>query len=347
MDHTRRTALLSAAALCLVLGGLFWLAVREDTPVPAAAPAAVAASTDNWGLSFQTEGEPPVGNATAQSLAQYDAYYVGDTTQKVLYLTFDCGYENGYTAQILDVLKDHQAPAAFFVVGHMIQSSPDLIRRMVQEGHIVGNHTFHHPDMSAISDQSKFQQELEELEQLYQETTGQTLPRFYRPPQGKYSEENLRQAQALGYRTVFWSLAYVDWYVDDQPTAEEAFSKLIPRIHNGAIVLLHSTSRTNAEILDELLTRWEDMGYTFASLEDLPDQTANPVHPAVPQTPAPPPKDRAGPALCGKIFAEFASARGQTLPVADCLFSTVSLPPSRTLISLPPSQWGASGMWPG
>lgn len=125
----------------------------------------------------------------------------------------------------------------------MIQSSPDLIRRMVQEGHIVGNHTFHHPDMSAISDQSKFQQELEELEQLYQETTGQTLPRFYRPPQGKYSEENLRQAQALGYRTVFWSLAYVDWYVDDQPTAEEAFSKLIPRIHNGAIVLLHSTSR--------------------------------------------------------------------------------------------------------
>ena len=117
MDHTRRTALLSAAALCLVLGGLFWLAVREDTPVPAAAPAAVAASTDNWGLSFQTEGEPPVGNATAQSLAQYDAYYVGDTTQKVLYLTFDCGYENGCTEAILDALKKHNAPAAFFVVG--------------------------------------------------------------------------------------------------------------------------------------------------------------------------------------------------------------------------------------
>mgnify|MGYP002567451913 CR=1 FL=1 len=269
MDHTRRTALLSAAALCLVLGGLFWLAVREDTPVPAAAPAAVAASTDNWGLSFQTEGEPPVGNATAQSLAQYDAYYVGDTTQKVLYLTFDCGYENGYTAQILDVLKDHQASAAFFVVGHMIQSSPDLIRRMVQEGHIVGNHTFHHPDMSAISDQSKFQQELEELEQLYQETTGQTLPRFYRPPQGKYSEENLRQAQALGYRTVFWSLAYVDWYQDEQPTPEQAFEKLVPRVHPGAVVLLHSTSSTNAAILDELLTRWEELGYSFGRLEEI------------------------------------------------------------------------------
>ena len=183
-------------------------------------------------------------------------------------------FRSGNTAAILDALKKHNVHATFFLVGNYIETSPDLVKRMVAEGHTVGNHTFHHPDMSAISDQSKFQQELEELEQLYQETTGQTLPRFYRPPQGKYSEENLRQAQALGYRTVFWSLAYVDWYVDDQPTAEEAFSKLIPRIHNGAIVLLHSTSRTNAEILDELLTRWEDMGYTFASLEDLPDQTA-------------------------------------------------------------------------
>ena len=198
------------------------------------------------------------------------AYYVGDTSQKVLYLTFDCGYENGCTERILDALKKHNAPAAFFVVGHMIESAPDLIRRMVSEGHIVGNHTYHHPDMSAISDQAAFQEELESLEALYQETVGEELPRYYRPPQGKYSEENLRQAQALGYQTVLWSLAYVDWYTDDQPTAEEAYAKLLPRIHNGAIVLLHSTSETNAEILDDLLTKWEEMGYTFASLDELP-----------------------------------------------------------------------------
>ena len=270
MDHTRRTALLSAAALCLVLGGLFWLAVREDTPVPAAAPAAVAASTDNWGLSFQTEGEPPVGNATAQSLAQYDAYYVGDTTQKVLYLTFDCGYENGCTEAILDALKKHNAPAAFFVVGHMIESAPDIVRRMAAEGHIVGNHTYHHPDMSSISDMAAFQKELTDLETLYQETTGQPLSKFYRPPQGKYSVENLKQAQQLGYTTVFWSLAYVDWNTDDQPSAEEAYAKLLPRIHDGAIVLLPSPSATNAAILDDLLTKWEEMGYTFASLDQLP-----------------------------------------------------------------------------
>ena len=124
--------------------------------------------------------------------------------------------------------------------------------------------------MSAIADQAAFQKELDSLAQLYQQTTGRTMPRYYRPPQGKYNLENLKQAQALGYQTIFWSLAYVDWYVDDQPTPEQAFSKLLPRIHDGAIVLLHSTSRTNAEILDQLLTRWEDMGYTFASLDQLP-----------------------------------------------------------------------------
>ena len=123
--------------------------------------------------------------------------------------------------------------------------------------------------MSAISDQAAFRKELESLETLYRETVGEELPRYYRPPQGKYSVENLKQAQALGYRTVLWSLAYVDWYTDDQPTAEAAFSKLLPRVHNGAVVLLHSTSTTNAAILDELLTRWEEMGYTFASLDQL------------------------------------------------------------------------------
>ena len=252
---------------CLFLAGALWVQGRV---LSASGTAAVPASADNWGLSFPTEGETPVGNATAEELAQYDAYYVGDTSQKVLYLTFDCGYENGCTERILDALKKHNAPAAFFVVGHMIESAPDLIRRMVSEGHIVGNHTYHHPDMSAISDQAAFQQELESLEALYRETVGEELPRYYRPPQGKYSEENLRQAQALGYQTVLWSLAYVDWYTDDQPAAEEAYAKLLPRIHNGAIVLLHSTSETNAEILDDLLTKWEEMGYTFASLDELP-----------------------------------------------------------------------------
>ncbi len=260
-------------AVLLLLTMLLWPMSRQSSSLPAAGDAAVAVSTDNWGLSFPTEGQSPVGNATVEELAQYNAYYLGDTSQKVIYLTFDCGYENGYTASILDTLKKHNAPAAFFVVGNMIESAPDLIRRMVAEGHIVGNHTYHHPDMSSISDQTAFQKELESLEALFQETTGQTMSKYYRPPQGKYNVENLRQAKALGYKTILWSLAYVDWYVDDQPTPEQAYSKLLPRIHDGAIVLLHSTSRTNAEILDELLTKWEEMGFSFASLDQLPGST--------------------------------------------------------------------------
>ena len=189
--------------------------------------------------------------------------------EKVLYLTFDAGYENGHTAHILDVLKAHKVPAAFFVVGSFVEQNPELVRRMTEEGHIVGNHTFHHPDMSKIADKDAFTAELRELEQAYRTATGMELPKYYRPPQGIYSEDNLRMAKELGYRTVFWSLAYVDWYRDDQPTREQAFAKLLPRTHNGAVVLLHSTSATNAEILDELLTRWEEMGYRFGTLEEL------------------------------------------------------------------------------
>lgn len=235
---------------------------------------AVSTSADgNWGLSFQQAGQPPVANATADYLKKFDAYYAEDTKEKVLYLTFDAGYENGNTAKILDALKKHRAPAAFFLVGNYLKTSPELVKRMVKEGHIVGNHTFHHPDMSQISTMETFSKELGDLEKLYQQTTGQEMKKFYRPPQGRYSEKNLEMAKKLGYHTIFWSLAYVDWYESQQPTREEAFKKLIPRVHPGAIVLLHSTSRTNAQILDELLTKWEELGYTFRSLDQLVEES--------------------------------------------------------------------------
>lgn len=266
---SRRTAAAILCAVYLFSGSFIFL--RRPAADTASASAVIPASTTNWGLSFPTPGQPPVGNTTSRTLAEYDACYLGDTNENVIYLTFDCGYENGYTESILDTLKKHSVPAAFFVVGNMITSAPDIIRRMAEEGHIVGNHTKSHPDMSAISDQAAFSRELEALEALYLETTGKEMLPYYRPPQGKYNLDNLRQAQTLGYRTVFWSLAYVDWYVDDQPTHQEAFDKLLTRIHPGAIVLLHSTSQTNAEILDELLTKWKEMGYTFAPLTDLPD----------------------------------------------------------------------------
>ena len=228
-----------------------------------------ALETGSWGLSFRENGTAPVGNAGVSQLKKYNAAYIGSTEEKVIYLTFDAGYENGCTAKILDTLKEHQVPAAFFLVGNYLERNGDLVRRMVEEGHIVGNHTMHHYDMSKIDHKESFSQELKKLEDLFREVTGKELPKYYRPPQGIYSEENLKMAQELGYRTVFWSLAYVDWNNDSQPTAQEAFDKLIPRIHKGAVVLLHSTSRTNAEILGELLTKWKDLGYRFGTLEEL------------------------------------------------------------------------------
>lgn len=224
--------------------------------------------SENWGLGFGAEGTQPTGNVSAAELEQYDAYYVGAADEKVIYLTFDCGYENGNTAPILDALKKHNAKATFFVVGHYLESAPELVQRMVEEGHSVGNHTYHHPDMSKISDQASFRQEMDDVKNLFKEVTGKDLAMYYRPPQGKYSTTNLQMAKDLGYKTFFWSLAYVDWNVDAQPSKEEALQKLTSRIHPGAIVLLHSTSKTNGEVMDELLCKWEEMGYTFGVLED-------------------------------------------------------------------------------
>jgi len=228
-----------------------------------------AVATASWGLSFRQEGVAPIGSASQNQLESYDGAYLGNTQEKVIYLTFDAGYENGCTGKILDTLKKHNAPAAFFLVGNYIEKNADLVRRMVKEGHTVGNHTMHHYDMSKISDREVFQKELADLEKLYQETVGSPMPKYYRPPQGIYSLENLKMAQEMGYKTVFWSLAYVDWNQNSQPSKAAAFQKLLPRIHNGAVVLLHSTSSTNADILDELLTKWEEMGYHFAPIQEL------------------------------------------------------------------------------
>ena len=224
------------------------------------------------GLGFGQTGEKPTGNVSAEELKKYHAAYMDPTDEKVIYLTFDAGYENGNTPAILEALKKHDVSATFFVVGNYLETSPELVKQMVAEGHTVGNHTFHHPEMSKISDAASFEKELKDVETLYQKITGEELTRFYRPPQGKYNTQNLQMAGDLGYKTFFWSLAYVDWIQDQQPTKEAAFDKLLKRIHPGAVVLLHSTSSTNAQILDELLTKWEEMGYHFAPLSELAEK---------------------------------------------------------------------------
>ncbi|MGN8807105.1 MULTISPECIES: delta-lactam-biosynthetic de-N-acetylase [unclassified Blautia] len=250
-----------------LIGSVAGKIVSHHTAKQSALPS--SSQSSNWGLSFQEEGKRPVGNATIEELSRYNAFYAENTEEKKIYLTFDAGYENGNTPAILDALKKHEAPATFFVVGNFISENQDLIKRMEAEGHIVGNHTMTHPDMSKISTQESFQKELSGVEDIYKEITGKEMTKFYRPPQGIYSTLNLSMAKEMGYHTFFWSLAYVDWYQDNQPDPQEAIEKLTRRIHPGAIVLLHSTSSTNAQILDELLNKWEDMGYSFHSLNEL------------------------------------------------------------------------------
>ena len=255
------------AVLFLVMYALGALTAKKAESVGVSA--LLHEKSENWGLGFGTEGKPPTGNASAEELKKYNAYFIGDTTQNTIYLTFDCGYENGNTEPILDALKKHDVKATFFVVGNFLETSPEIVKRMIAEGHTVGNHTYHHLDMSSISSMDAFKKETQDVENLFEQITGTPITKFYRPPQGKYNIENLKMAQELGYHTFFWSLAYVDWYQDKQPTKDEAFGKLLKRIHPGAIVLLHSTSSTNAQILDELLTKLEEMGYTIKPLTEL------------------------------------------------------------------------------
>ena len=249
------------AVLCAVLAVTALLAALPGRAVP----------TAGWGLSFQTEGQAPAGPMSPQKLRELGAAYVDEDGGKVLYLTFDAGYENSCTEKILDILKKQEVPAAFFLVGDYLERNADLVRRMTAEGHIVGNHTLHHPDMSAAVSREAFEKELRGVEDLYTDITEQTLPKFYRPPQGLYSEENLQMAKDMGYKTVFWSLAYADWDNEKQPEPDAALEKLNSRVHDGAVVLLHATSKTNAEILDRLITIWKDMGYRFAPLTELFD----------------------------------------------------------------------------
>lgn len=195
----------------------------------------------NW--YYVGKGKDQIAEGPKESvsfLKENSAYYLGDTSKKVLYLTFDEGYENGNTGKILDILKECQVPAAFFVVKPYIDTQPELIKRMVDEGHVVGNHTVHHPSIAQIRDKEKFEAEFTGVENAFKELTGQDMPKFFRPPMGKYSKKSLAMTKDLGYKTIFWSFAYKDWLVNNQPSESYAVEKICKGAHPGSIMLLHA-----------------------------------------------------------------------------------------------------------
>lgn len=199
----------------------------------------------------------------------YPTIWLDKTERKKIYLTFDAGYENGNVEKILDVLKDKNVKGAFFILVNLINSNPELVKRMQEEGHLVCNHTARHKNMSQITDIKQFEDELNVLNDAYHSLTGKEMAMYYRPPEGRFSELNLKHAQELGYKTVFWSFAYADWDNASQPSPEYAKKKVLDNIHNGAVILLHPTSATNAEILPELIDAIRAKGYEFGTLDEI------------------------------------------------------------------------------
>ena len=229
-----------------------------------------AQGIERWWLK-RNEGHQVPEVSDHIDLSKYDAYYVEPKCkEKKIYLTFDCGYENGFTPKILDVLKKQKVPAAFFVTKPFIREEPDLVKRMKKEGHVVGNHTVHHKSMPTLSDRDN-KQEIIDCADFCKEATGYEMDHFIRPPMGEYNEKTLKLTKSMGYKTIFWSMAYVDFDVNKQPGKEYVVEHFKKYTHNGAIPLMHNVSQSNAEALDEVLTNLKKEGYQFESLKKLPN----------------------------------------------------------------------------
>ncbi|MCA1032620.1 delta-lactam-biosynthetic de-N-acetylase [Bacillus timonensis] len=223
----------------------------------------------HWGFKKSKNEEPAsAGKELDELLGKYGSFYMGDIEKKEIYLTFDNGYENGYTGQVLDVLKKKKVPATFFVTGHYLNDQPDLVKRMVKEGHIVGNHSWYHPDLTKVSDE-RLRKELDSVSEEIERLTGEKGGIYLRPPRGVFSERTLALSDKLGYVNVFWSLAFVDWHINNQKGWEYAYNNIMKQIHPGCILLLHTVSKDNAEALEKAIEDLEKRGYTFKSLDHL------------------------------------------------------------------------------
>ena len=231
-------------------------------------PLAAQAKCNNWYFIPTADHQRPQGATDEKTLSSLGGCYLGKD-EKVVYLSFDLGYTNENVLKIKDTLKKEKVPAAFFILGHVAKTEADLLKELVADGHTIGNHTYSHKNMAEVTDESVFLEELSKLETTYNQTTGYTLSKFYRPPAGQYTLENLRFAQNGGYTTVFWSVAYADWDNSHQPDPKVALAKLNGRVHNGAVILLHPTSKTNAEILESFIQTLKADGYRFGSLDEL------------------------------------------------------------------------------
>ena len=220
-----------------------------------------------FGFKKNKNAKPDIPASWQKLLLKYDGFYVGDESRKVLYLTFDEGYENGCTAGILDTLKEQNVKAAFFITGAYLDREPDLVKRMVAEGHIVGNHTENHPSMPDITD-DEIKAELKELDDKFFALTGKNMS-YLRPPKGEFSERTLAISQKEGYKTLLWSSAYADWDVNNQKGKDYAVNQVTSQLHSGNIILLHAVSADNANGLSDIIKMAKSQGYEFLAIDEL------------------------------------------------------------------------------
>ncbi len=228
-----------------------------------------------WYYLPHSKDEQPEPMEKAPYIKDYNVLYIGPADRKVIYLTFDDCPENGNIPAILDVLEKHDAPAAFFMTEDYIRKHPETIKRISDDGYLVCNHTSHHKSVSHMPFE-KLEAELHGVEDAYREITGKELAKYFRPPQGQFSERSLGYTDELGYITVFWSFRYIDWELNNQPSEERALDIIMKETHPGEIALLHCQSKTNVKILDRVMTAWEEQGYTFGSLDDIPVNSSQP-----------------------------------------------------------------------
>ena len=245
-------------------------ATAEPTPKCTVNPAeydSLNSTGVGWGL-VRKKGAPPEVDLKGKTLLEeHGGYYMDQTMPKALYLTFDEGYENGFTAKILDILQAEQVPAAFFVTGPYLKNQTELVQRMIDEGHIVGNHTVNHLNLPQQTAET-VQKELENLNRECEKIYGVSM-NYMRPPEGEYSEKVLKVAEDMGYKTIMWSFAYKDWDINTQKGGDYAFSQVTPYLHDGAILLLHAVSSDNASALERIIEYAREQGYEFRSLDDL------------------------------------------------------------------------------
>lgn len=233
--------------------------------------AKTSANIDNkkieWGIKRNNNNEQPdIGILNKELINKYNGIAIGNNEEKSIYLTFDLGYEAGYTEKILDSLKQNNIQGTFFITAHYVNTASDIVKRMIDEGHIIGNHTVNHKSMPSLSDE-ELKKELMDLHQVVYEKFGYEM-KYIRPPRGEFSERTLSLSEQLGYKTVMWSFAYADWDEKKQPSCEDGIKKITENLHNGEIMLLHATSKTNADIIDQVIKKTKEMGYEFKSIDD-------------------------------------------------------------------------------